>query len=145
MKPPLDFFTILVILITPVSVLTSVTSAEEPRHSPTMTYYGQINVQLYGVFHVTVVRAVGVFPWSTATVFYLQTGNGTLIRLVFYCGPVVSGITVPLAYCESSNQVQYRDGDAMRVKGTFIAPSQWVPGSSTPRLEFVGDLYVMHF
>lgn len=110
-------------------------------HSPTMTYQGYLSVEYSGIY-----RYVEAIPTCSKAfppcfdayplVFYLETDNGLLVRLILQCG---------LEDCYRANQVPLTGGTRIHVKGTLIEPSQWPAPTYEPRLYFVGDLYVRQY
>ena len=70
-------------------------------------------------------------------VFYLETDT-TVIRLIFYCGIVID-------FCVRADQLPFRDGATIYVKGTLITPSKWPTDQYEPTMHFSGDLYVFEY
>ena len=110
-------------------------------HSPTGTYHGFFSTAYYGIYEVAMTTPVcrASFPpclESDEVVFYLITGTGLFVRLIFYCGP---------DYCRQSKDVPLDVGAYVYVNGTLIEPSQWQPELSEPHLYFIGDLYVFQY
>ena len=111
-----------------------------PFHTPTATHTGYFSVSYTGVYHYVTAQPLCSknFPpcWiPSEVVWYLTTENAT-IRLVFYCG---------LDYCTSPEQLPFRNGARIYVKGTLIEPSDWPTKNYQPTLQFGGDLYVFKF
>lgn len=111
-----------------------------PPQSPTATHTGYVAVGYTGVYHYVIAQPLcnHNFPPCLApgeTVFYLVTGNEA-VRLFFYCG---------LDFCYSAQQLPFRDGDKVSVKGTLLEPSDWETSKYQPTLQFIGDLYVLNY
>ena len=109
-------------------------------HSPTRTYQGYLSAVYYGTYRYVLTTAqcaqALLCPYPDEGVFYLETDNGFMIRLIFTCG---------LNDCTQSNQLPISQGARVYVEGTLIEPSQWQPAQSQPYLYFVADLYVLRF
>lgn len=131
--------------ITIVAILSlfSAMSANGPTtfRSPTATHSGYFSVSYTGVYHYVDAQPLCAqnFPPCLAptseAVFYLTTENAT-IRLVFYCG---------LDYCSNAQQLPFKDGAEIHVKGTLIRPSDWPTNQYQPTLRFFADLYVFNY
>jgi len=121
-------------------------------HSPTITYQGSLAVSYVGVYHVVQAKPIcnSAFPPCFATnetVFFLSARNGT-IRLVFYCGKTMEGLTTVTGWidlCSDTSQLQFGDGVCLQVKGTLLEPSSWPNEQYLPSMRFDGDLFVFSY
>jgi hypothetical protein len=78
-------------------------------------------------------------PDNDEVVFYLETST-TVIWLIFYCGIV----SIP-DFCARADQLPFRDGAAIYVKGILVTPSKWPTNQFDPALSFNADLYVFSY
>ena len=117
------------------------------RNGNMTNYLGLVGFKVAGLFQRVTVTG------SVKQVFVLQISNSSLIRLLFYCrnGTLVTTQDTPrgpgiqqtvFGGYDFCNSVPFQDGMSLQVNGTYIAPSSWNPELSTPRLAFIGDLYV---
>jgi hypothetical protein len=106
-------------------------------------YNAYVGFKTSGIYsHLDVTDTDGLHE----TVFFLTMQNGTMLRLIFYCmnGTLQTTTNEPgvhggYQFCED---LPFHDTVRLTVRGTLITPSEWQPGLSSPRLSFIGDLYV---
>ena len=115
---------------------------ETPTISPTATYTGEMGVSFQGRYHyLTAVPKCrhNLFGCAASdeVVFYLET-NTTIIRLIFYCGPVPD-------FCVRADQLPFIDGTLIYVKGTLTQPSKWRTSQFEQTLSFNADLYIANY
>jgi hypothetical protein len=140
---PLSFASITITLVAILSLFSVIVgnSSTISFRSPTITHTGYFAVGYTGVYHYVDAQpfCAQSFPPclvpSSEVVFYLTTENAT-IQLVFYCGA---------DYCYSAQQLPFKDGDRIYVKGTLLRPSEWPTNEYQPTLRFFGDLYVFNY
>ena len=121
-------------------------------HSPTITYQESLAVSYIGGYHVIQAEPICNFAFlpclaTNETVFLLSTKNAT-IRLIFYCGYTMKGVTTETGWvdvCSYASQLQFSDGVCLHVKGTFLEPSSWPSKQYIPSLRFGGDLFVFSY
>jgi hypothetical protein len=125
-------------LVSGVIIGTSVPTV--PFHSPTATHTGYFSISYTGVYHYVVARPLCDYNTPPCglpgeVVWFLTTVNAT-IRLIFYCGN---------DFCSGPEQLPFREGEIVYVKGTLLTPSEWPTNQYRPALEFLGDLYVFKY
>jgi hypothetical protein len=112
--------------------------------TPTKTYEGYMNTSYSGTYHYVDAQPTcrnsspPCLLEADEVVFYITTNNGN-VRLIFYCGTRVT------YYCSGPNDLPFREGDCIFVKGTLLVPSDWPTERFNPTLQFVGDLYVFKY
>ena len=109
--------------------------------SPTITYQGYFSVSYNGTYHSVIAKPLcrNALPPcldSDELVFYLDTDSRLVVRLIFYCGA---------GYCSRADELPFRDGARIYVKGTLIEPSQWPTSRFEPTLQFKSELYVFQY
>ena len=130
-----------IMIVTVVSLLSvSIPNTPVPFQSPTATHTGYVGVGYTGVYHYVTAQPVcaQTFPpclVGNEVVWYLSTPNAT-IRLIFYCA---------VGYCWNAQQLPFKDGDEIHVRGTLLCPSDWPTDKYQPTLRFFGDLYVFNY
>jgi len=141
---PLSFASITITLVAILSLFSVITnipnSSAVSFRSPTLTQTGYLSVGYTGIYHYVDAQPLCAQSFSpclvpsSEVVFYLTTENAT-IQLIFYCAA---------GYCYSAQQIPFKDGDRIYVKGTLLQPSDWPTNRYQPTLRFFGDLYVFN-
>jgi len=142
--PPVGIaFVSLVIMIVAVLSIFSTWAQNNPTvsfQSPTATHTGYFSVGYTGVYNYVDAQPICALSFppclvGSEVVYYLTTSNAT-IRLIFYCGA---------GYCWNAQQLPFKEGDEIHVKGTLLQPSDWPTNEYQPTLRFFGDLYVFNY
>ena len=124
------------------AILSFCLPARPQAATPTMTYSGVLNVRVHGELHIVQVREVCTTPVcldQESTVYYLTSENGP-IQLMFGCAYPPCTL---FGYVRIAQGVQLANGAEITAGGTLLVPSQWNSSNYLPKLQFIGDLYVL--
>jgi hypothetical protein len=154
----MNWLVFLLILVMPISIVSAYLAAASP-YIGVICRVDQNNREhcvLYTKEYEAIARfrANGIYEelqekYSNGTgepVFIMMLANDSLIRLIFYCrnGQVLNLTTRQMdlpgyGFCPT---LPFTDGTRLVASGLMVLPSQWRPELTSPRLFFVGDLYV---